>query len=265
MVVVFQQAPKLSLRKVGLNNNQPAPPPTVPQKQDPVSLLVDCAVESFIEALMTLIWGKVIFSLVGGIIGDMIPSLPPGMAGTPSPQHPNTDFGGSWFSSDSHQLGLVFAVFFLLNLRVRVAGPLLGDAGRQTRLHRIAGRLREDGLSLLFVNAITALIAAWLASLAINFSWAQLLLHWLFDAITPTLNYLANRIFGPAGVGAAQGWWNWWGDNQLKFNFWLFYIAAICDDLGIPNLKTLARFFWRRLRPGNPAPLPASGQPPGAA
>ena len=39
---------------------------------------------------------------------------------------------------------------------------------------------------------------------------------------------------------------NWYGDNQFKFMFWLFYSAAICDDLGLPNYKALARFLWQR-------------------
>ncbi|HWW01402.1 MAG TPA: hypothetical protein VNZ64_17025 [Candidatus Acidoferrum sp.] len=30
--------------------------------------------------------------------------------------------------------------------------------------------------------------------------------------------------------------------NQFKFTFWFFYTAAICDDLGLPNFKTLGRY-----------------------
>jgi hypothetical protein len=73
-------------------------------------------------------------------------------------------------------------------------------------------------------------------------------LHWLVDAVAPGLNRWATQFFGQGHLGAAQEWWNWWSDNQLKFSFWALYIAGICDDLGVPNLKTLARFFWRRWR-----------------
>ncbi|MGO8700201.1 MAG: hypothetical protein ACLQVY_21130 [Limisphaerales bacterium] len=31
-------------------------------------------------------------------------------------------------------------------------------------------------------------------------------------------------------------------------NFWILYAAGVFDDLGVPNLKTLARWLWRRWR-----------------
>jgi hypothetical protein len=43
-------------------------------------------------------------------------------------------------------------------------------------------------------------------------------------------------------------WWSWYDQNQLKFNFWLIYLAAVCDDFGIPNLKSLVRWGWRKWR-----------------
>ena len=161
---------------------------------------------------------------------------------------------------EEHQLWIVFTVFFILNLRARISGPSL-SGGREGRLQRAVRRLRKEGFGLLVTNAFGAMIAAWMASLVTNFSWFQVCLHWAFDAIAPTLNHMANGLFGKGQTGAVQDWWNWWGDNQLKFNFWLFYISAICDDLGIPNLKTLARFFWRRARHRFSAPAPPSGRP----
>ena len=245
------------------NVNQPAPPETVPEKGDPVSLF-ECATESLFEALMALIWGKIVFGIVGGIVGDMIPSLPPGMAGEKSPRHHHNghdDSGGSWFASDTHQFWIVFALFFIVNLRAQMAGQLVTGAKKETRLHRAARRLREEGFGLLVTNAFGAMVAAWVASFVANFSWAQICIQWIFGAIAPTLNAWSTGLFGGAGVGAVQDWWNWWGDNQLKFSFWLFYIASICDDLGIPNLKTLARFSWRRARQRRRGRLMAASDP----
>jgi hypothetical protein len=52
---------------------------------------------------------------------------------------------------------------------------------------------------------------------------------------------------GP-GAGSVGRWYWWYGQNQAKFLFWLLYSAAICDDLGLPNYKTLIRWGGRRLR-----------------
>jgi hypothetical protein len=43
-----------------------------------------------------------------------------------------------------------------------------------------------------------------------------------------------------------ERWSTWYGVNQTKFAFWLLYSAALCDDLGLPNYKTLARRAWNR-------------------
>jgi hypothetical protein len=43
-------------------------------------------------------------------------------------------------------------------------------------------------------------------------------------------------------------WFSWYGDNQMKLNFWIIYLAGAFDDLGVPNYKTLARWAWRRYK-----------------
>jgi hypothetical protein len=248
--------------KVDPNVNQPAPL-VVAQKKDPISALVECAVESFVEALMALIWGNIVFDLIGGLLGDMIPSAPPGMSDAPVKgkhhgQHGSS--GASWFGVKEHQLWILFAVFFILNLRARLSGPVVIGEKKETRWHRAARRLREEGFSLLFANAFGALVAAWAASWAVNFSWLQLCIHWAFDTIAPVLDQLSKHVFGDTQNGAVHDWWSWWGHNQFKFSFWLFYITAICDDLGIPNFKTLTRFFWRRVRRRWAGPVAAAGR-----
>ena len=76
-------------------------------------------------------------------------------------------------------------------------------------------------------------------------------LNMVLAAVMPTIKAIAAFIFGASIVNFLGGLIDWYGDNQLKFNFWVFYVAAVCDDLGIPNLKTLARFLWRRYRNRN--------------
>src|SRR6185436_10960123 len=97
-------------------------------------------------------------------------------------------------------------------------------------------------------NAFAALALAiavyWLERLSI----ARGVYGWIVNAIVPSLQNLGNHLLGTSRVETISNWLSWYGDNQLKFNFWIFYLAAISDDLGLPNLKSLARVLLRRLR-----------------
>lgn len=107
------------------------------------------------------------------------------------------------------------------------------------------------------------MITAWVLAFTQQFSWTALLWRLLVDPILHVLMGLVRGLLGHGAQGSLQGWLDWYGDNQIKFNFWLIYTAAICDDLGLPNLKTLARWVWRRWRErlfpdGNKAPAQGS-------
>jgi hypothetical protein len=41
----------------------------------------------------------------------------------------------------------------------------------------------------------------------------------------------------------------------------LWLLGGAFDDLGVPNLKTLARWTWRRMRKRKPTALPATAGP----
>jgi hypothetical protein len=56
----------------------------------------------------------------------------------------------------------------------------------------------------------------------------------------------AIRLAGGSLPDLVERWFSWYGANQAKFAFWLLYSAALCDDLGLPNYKTLARRPWNR-------------------
>ena len=96
------------------------------------------------------------------------------------------------------------------------------------------------------INAFIAFGAVVVVKVTQQFS----LTHWLWQSVT---DLLRSAIYGmaslfPAGVeSAVKSLTGWYDDNQFKCMFWLFYSAAICDDLGLPNYKTLGRFLWRRL------------------
>jgi hypothetical protein len=77
-----------------------------------------------------------------------------------------------------------------------------------------------------------------------NFS----LTHWLWEAVSGrALQALqaVGRLMGWSQPSPLERWFSWYGANQTKFAFWLLYSAALCDDLGLPNYKTLARRAWK--------------------
>ena len=77
-----------------------------------------------------------------------------------------------------------------------------------------------------------------------NFS----LTHWLWEALSGrALQALQamGRLMGWSQPSPLERWFSWYGANQTKFAFWLLYSAALCDDLGLPNYKTLARRAWK--------------------
>jgi hypothetical protein len=70
-------------------------------------------------------------------------------------------------------------------------------------------------------------------------------LAWQFvgGLLSPMLHAIGKLL---PGTDLLASWGSWYADNQFKFTFWLFYSAAICDGLGVPNYKTLGRMLWQR-------------------
>jgi hypothetical protein len=99
---------------------------------------------------------------------------------------------------------------------------------------------------------IAAMAAYWIQ----QFSFSQILLHWLWAAIGTPIHGILAQVLGKSTDGL-DSWFGWYNANQLKLSFWFFYLTAICDDLGLPNLKTLARWLWRRVRGCEHSPQPA--------
>jgi hypothetical protein len=119
-------------------------------------------------------------------------------------------------------------------------------ATRETRFQKISAQLSKDWFRLIVGNAIGALISAVVVYFVETFAGTKLLVNLLLGAILPAVTAISTSIFGSVIVNFIGGMFAWYGDNQLRFNFWILYIAAVSDDLGIPNLKTLARFLWIR-------------------
>jgi len=215
------------------------------------AILWECAVSAFVKSILVLVFGNIVIGIAGGILGDMMPSAPPGVHSKPLAESTSSIPWASWRGAMSrHQFHLVFAVVFITTLWTRLTRPEGGgeESKNAPRLERMRRQLSENWFGLIVGNAFGAMISAMIVTWVQQFSPAKWLFGWLFGWVWAGLQDLVHSVFGTRSGDGLAVWLNWYGDNQMKFTFWVLYLATICDDLGIPNLKTLGRWLGRRLR-----------------
>jgi hypothetical protein len=220
-------------------------------------ILWDCAWEALVLAFLVQIMGSIAIGLVSGIFREMMPSLPPGFAATPNAEAAPSAWDFAWFQQ--HRFALLFAVFFTLKAAGRLARYSANQEHRNAvaSLKRVTHRFSGGWFSLVVANAFTAFIGVLILQFTQQFSLTHLLWQFILGLFQPLFHALASLV-PSRGARLFGGWWAWFGDNQLKFTFWLLYSAAICDDLGLPNYKSLGRFLWRRyFAPRNSVPAPS--------
>jgi hypothetical protein len=230
--------------------NEPSKPGT-PAAPALGSILWESAVEALVNAFLVLLLGGIALDIVGGLLHDMTPSLPPGMAAKPRTHAASAPARhSSWAALEEYRFPVVFGILFVLTCRARLAANSRdaekGKLAAWTR--RVANRLSEEWFDLIVANAFGALISALVIVWSQNFSWTEWLWNWLLDRLASGVLGLVSLVFGTASAEGLKGWAGWYGENQFKFTFWLLYLGAISDDLGLPNLKTVARWLWRRFR-----------------
>jgi hypothetical protein len=216
--------------------------------------LVDAAVEAAVNAFLIVVLGSVALGMVGGIFQKMVPSAPPGLGDA-------VRFGGSdtwnlaYATAKANRFALVFAVIWPLTTWSRLANRRSAGAANAARWQGISRRVSENWFGLVVVNAFVAMITATVLATVPTSAW-----WWLWKPIQqflgPPFHSAMEFVLGPAGHDRLQGFASWYGENQVRFNFWFLYLSSVCDDLGIPNWKTLLRRLWRRWRkqPGPPQP-----------
>jgi hypothetical protein len=230
-----------------------------------VAILFECAADAAVRAFLVLLMGSLALNLVGGIWRDMTPSLPPGFAG-PLPSESASPWP-DWFSAlRAHRFFIVFAILFVVTAWTRLARQSNGKAttGRATWWQRFGSRLSEEWVGLIVSNAFGALVAVMLLAWMQQFSFSKVLFKWFIESFAAPFYDSASSVLGLGLVERIRAWLSWYGENQFKFNFWVLYLAAICDDLGIPNLKTLGRRIWRRRQKtgSKPGATPTVGSAP---
>jgi len=215
------------------------------------------AIDALVKTTLIVVMGNVALGILGGIFSAMMPSAPTFLIGT-SAGHADSNISlmHSWWSvAHKHQFAIVYVIVFALCARARIIAVSPGATGEtsvaETRFQKISVHFSENWFGLVVGNAFGALISAIVIYFIETFTGTSFLIKLLLAAILPAVKGIATFILGSRIVNFIGDMFNWYGDNQLRFNFWILYVAAICDDLGLPNLKTLARYVWTRWRRRN--------------
>src|SRR5689334_18112338 len=229
------------------------------------SILWKTAVEAAVKTFLTLVLGQVAISIIGGIWQDMTPSMPPGM--NLEVDKESASAWKTWEPSLRHKGPyFLFGMFFVLLLWHRLAQG--AQTKQQSKLakktRKVLKRFSKEWFVLIVSNAFVAMISAMVLAWIPQFSWTKWMWHFVLNDIGSTLQTAGEHTLGMERSDQVHAWFDWYGANQLKFYFWFFYVGAICDDLGIPNVKTLGRWLWRRFRKRKrspqPIPVPAEQQ-----
>jgi len=227
------------------------------------TILFETALESAVKAFLVMVLGGIALGLVGGIWREMTPSRPPGFYAEPERAVASAHSHPWTASLTRHTYLIIFGLLFASTVGVRLVrqGRSAADLSGKNRLSGIARQLSDGWFGLLVGNAFGALISATIIVWVQRWSWPAILFNWLVESVAAGLQNTAQSLFGRGET--VQSWFRWCGENQLRFTFWFLYLAAICDDLGIPNFKTLGRRLGRRLRRGTRPKAGAGPESPG--
>ncbi len=207
--------------------------------------LFPCACEALVLAILVQIAGNVILGVVGGLWHQMTPSLPPIVA-----EEPVRGASSPWLFRlfHQHQLAFIFGVLFVGKVATRLASKAQTEKQRKAAawVGGLFARITDGWFSLIVVNAFIAAATVFALGIARQFS----LTHFVWQAVGNTCNEIVRAIAGvlpgEGGWAFLKSWVGWYHANEPKFLFWVLYIGAICDDLGLPNYKTWSSRVWRR-------------------
>jgi hypothetical protein len=206
------------------------------------------AKEALFMAFLVSILGSIAIGILSGICGTMTPSLPPGLEGHPA----LTSAPAHWWRASQnaihrHAFEILFLALFVVKSALRLAHYSSDPRQRKAAARTLwaTRRISRDWFSLLIKNAFAAFVGVLVLQFVQNFS----LTHWLWEAVRNAFYPVVEAavwLVGGSLPGLVERWFSWYGANQTKFVFWLLYSAALCDDLGLPNYKTLAQRAWKR-------------------
>jgi hypothetical protein len=211
------------------------------------AILWECAWQAVIGAFIVEMLGGIAIGMVSGLLGEMMPSAPPGFAGKALPEAATSTAWNLRVSVTENRFAIIFALLLVGKAGARLVGYSRNRRQRNAAawLYRSARLARQHWFKLIVANAFTAFVGTIIWQWAQQFSLTQLVFDFGMDLVRPAIHAAANFVPGSALMGSFVSWFS---ENQFKFVFWLLYIAALCDDLGLPNYKALARLLWRRVK-----------------
>jgi len=208
-------------------------------------ILWDSAWEALVLGFVVLIFGSIVFGFVSSVWRDMTPSLPPGPGSEPKLEAEGSPLDFSFFPE--HRYALIFLVLFgsIAAGRLLQYAPREGQRRAAPWAKRAFKRISDQWFGLIVLNAFVTVIAVMIIKFTQQFTLTAFLWHIVGDLVTSLLQAVA-KLFSTDAVTYVKNLAAWYVANQPRLLFWLLYTAAICDDLGLPNYKTLGRFLWRR-------------------
>src|SRR3954462_9205516 len=161
-------------------------------------LLWETAVESFVRAILVLVMGSLALGLAGGLLKDMVPSLPPGLA--PEAIAPEAQMHGGrheWHYFQSHRLAIVFTLLFLVSASLRLAHYAPVEAvGRTTlRIRAVGRRLGDEWFGLIALNAIGAFVSTMVIFWVQRFSLPQMVYQSVLAIVGNYLEAIGQFLF----------------------------------------------------------------------
>ena len=223
------------------------------------NILWDSAWEALVLGFLVVIFGSIAFGFVSAVWRDMTPSLPPGLGSEPKLEAEGSPLDFSFLRE--HRNALVFLVLFGGITAGRLLKYSPGEDQRRAAAwgKRVFKRISDQWFGLIVLNAFVTVIAVAIIKFTQQFTLTAFLWHIVGDMVTALLQAIA-KLFSADAVTYVKNLVAWYKANQPRLLFWLLYTAAICDDLGLPNYKTLGRFLRRRFfKSQRPAATPAPG------
>jgi hypothetical protein len=217
-------------------------------------MVVEAAIAAAGHTLLFVILGRVALSITGGLLRDKIPSPPPGFEW---PSIPFLESGWAWLMH--YRLWILWTIFFGFGMGMRLR-KATQDGTPPGRWARAAKRLSENWFGIFVGNAIGASFSAGLVLLLSHLSLENWVFKQCWNAVAAALSSWTGPVTDVGFVSFFKSAWHWFTANQLSFTFWSLFLAAILDDLGLPNLKTWGRLLWRRVRPRKRPAVAASSQ-----
>jgi len=209
--------------------------------------LWDSARMAAVLAFLVPLFGGIAFGVASEFWGQMIPSAPPLLA---LPAVAPVGGTSSWDVSppQPHRFALWFILMFVGHAGAKWLQFSTNAGHRKIAAHarRLTRKVSKHWFKLVAVNAILAFVTVTVLQVTQQFSPTRFLWSLVGSAVHAALSLVAGQVPG-IDTGWAGRWAGWYQANQTKFLFWSLYSAAICDDLGLPNYKTLGVWLWRRM------------------